>query len=416
MGSARARARRSSRARATRCEKLESIAYPHSLGLLYAGLTAYLGFEVNEGEHKVMGLAAYGAPTLREPFERIVQLAGDGSFTLGLSYFGHHTDPRRAFSSAMCDLLGPPRAPGRPWDLTSDADRHYANVAATLQAVTEQALLALARRARERTLAANLCLAGGVALNAVANAEIAARAGFDRLYVQPAAGDAGGALGAALLGALGRGDGRPVAPFRADLGIPSDPARAHEVASAMGLDVARCSEPEGEIAERITRGEVIAVVSGRSEWGPRALGHRSLLADPTDPATRERINRAVKHREPFRPFAPSVLGEGAGALFEHAPSDLTPFMTTVCRVLREDLGAVTHVDGTARVQTVHHPSMLKDVLESLARRGRPGVALNTSLNGRGEPICAAVEDALGFFVGHSIDALYVEDVRIERAP
>lgn len=396
--------------------ELESIAYPHSLGLLYAGITAYLGFEVNEGEHKVMGLAAYGEPTLREAFERIVQLGADGSFALGLSYFGHHADPRRAFSSELCELLGPSRPPDRAWDLTSTSDRHYADVAATLQAVTEDALLALARRARERTGAANLCLAGGVALNAVANAKLAARAGFDRIYVQPAAGDAGGALGAALLGALGRGDGRPVAPFRADLGIATDASRAHDVGRAMGLRVGRCDEPEREIAERIARGEVIGIVSGRSEWGPRALGHRSLLADPTDPATRERINRAVKHREPFRPFAPCVLAERAGEFFERAPSDMTPFMTTVCRGLREGLGAVTHVDGTARVQTVHHPSMLKGVLESLARAGRVPIALNTSLNGRGEPICAAVEDALGFFVGHTIDALFVEDVRIERAP
>jgi carbamoyltransferase len=394
---------------------LETIAYPHSLGLLYAGITAYLGFEVNEGEHKVMGLAAYGAPRLRDRFERIVQLADDGSFTLGLPYFGYHADPRRAFSSKLLDLLGPARSPGRPWDLASSGDRHYADVAATLQAVTEDALLALARRARERTGASNLCLAGGVALNAVANAALASQAGFDRIYVQPAAGDAGGALGAALLGAVRRGELRATTPFRADLGIAADPARALDVGRAMGLSVERCAEPAEEIAARIVRGEVVAVVSGRSEWGPRALGHRSILADPTSPSTRERINRAVKHREPFRPFAPCVLADRASSFFEGAPSDMTPFMTTVCNVIGDALGAVTHVDGTARVQTVHHPSMLQGVLESLARQGRPPIALNTSLNGRGEPICAAVEDALGFFLSHPVDALFVEDVRIERA-
>jgi carbamoyltransferase len=398
---------------------LGTIEFPHSLGMFYAAMTAYLGFEVNEGEYKVMGLAAFGQPRFAGELARVIQLAGDGSFALHLPYFAHMSDSELGFGPALDALLGPRRPPARPWDLATEEDRRYADIAASVQAVTEDALLGLARRAQALTGARALCLAGGVALNAVANARLLAESGFDRLYVHPAAGDAGGALGAAILGALEHGDERPAALETAALGQAADAARARALAEELGLRWRVVDDVPSELAAKLAAGKIAALATGRFEWGPRALGQRSILAAPGQPEMRERINRVVKEREPFRPFAPSVLAERASAYFEHAPSDMTPFMTTVCPVRPErrgELGAVTHVDGSARVQTVTAGSA--PVLHALlghveAQTGLP-VVLNTSLNGRGDPICGSADDALGFFIGHPVDVLVVDDVIIEK--
>ncbi|MDC0717435.1 carbamoyltransferase family protein [Nannocystis bainbridge] len=400
---------------------LASVDFPHSLGLLYAGLTAYLGFAVNEGEYKVMGLAAWGQPRLREPFAKIVRLTGDGAYELDLACFAHMSDADLGFGPALERLLGPRRPPGRPWDFTRDDDRHYADVAATLQAVLEDILLGLARKARALTGADHLCLAGGVALNALANARIQAEAGFARVFVQPAAGDAGGALGAALLAARDRGDPRPGPLRSAALGLPIDASRAHAIARELGLPARRVDDPAAHAARLVAAGKIVAHARGRFEWGPRALGQRSLLACPRDPATRERMNRLIKEREPFRPFAPAVLAEKTGDFFAAEPDDMTPFMTTTARVheaARERLGAVTHRDGTARLQTVaaERAPELHAVLTELAALGHDPVVLNTSLNGAGEPIVAGAEDALAFWLRHGVDALLVDDLLIERTP
>ncbi len=399
---------------------LSTLAFPQSLGLLYAALTAYLGFEVNEGEYKVMGLAAHGRPTFREAFSRLIALHADGSFELALPYFAHFTDAELGFGPKLEALLGPRRPPGRPWDLDGNAeDQRYANIAATLQAVTEEALLGLARVARERTGADALCLAGGVALNAVANARLLRESGFSRVFVQPAAGDAGGALGAALLGALEAGDTRPAPMTHAALGEAVDPAQARVLGDALGLKSRRVENGPEELAARVARGQVVALVDGRFEWGPRALGQRSLLALPAAERMREHVNRVVKRREPFRPLAPAVLESSAADLFEGAPNDMTPFMTTVCgiRAGREALlQAVRHVDGSARVQTVTQASspMLFQVLRAMEQHTGTPAVLNTSLNGPGEPIVASAADALSFFLAHSVDALLVEDLLFER--
>jgi len=394
-----------------------TIRYPHSLGLFYAALTAWLGFRVNLGEHKVMGLAAYGEPRFVDVMDEILLRAGDGSFALDLPVFRHHTDPDLPFGPELERRLGPRRVPDRPWDLEDADDRRYADVAASLQKVTEDALVALAKRARADVFgehedeAPALCIAGGVALNAVANARIAREAGFARVFVQPAAGDAGGALGAAILGALDAGDARPDPLDSALLGLPVDAARAESLARQLGLTVERVADPARRAADDLSANRIIGVASGRFEWGPRALGARSLLAPADDPAVRERINRSIKHREPFRPFAPAVLAARAAEHFDGEPDDMTPFMTTV-RGVRDPQAhpAVTHVDGTARVQTVTEASapFLAAVLEA----GAP-VVLNTSLNGAGDPIAASAEDCIAFAVSHAIDALYVEDLRIE---
>jgi len=398
---------------------VEGIALPDSLGLLYAALTAWLGFEVNDGEYKVMGLAAFGQPRFRDELARVVRLDGDGGFSLDEKYFAHEHDAELGFSGELERLLGPRRAAGRAWDLDGSAeDRRYADVAASLQAALEEALVGLARRARARTGLDALCLAGGVALNCVAVSRVAREAGFERLFVQPAAGDAGGALGAALVGARDLGDPRPAPQTTTALGEPVDEAEAAELAAALGLRAAPSDDPDREIAARLARGEVVGVVRGRFEFGPRALGQRSLLALPRDAATRERLNRVVKRREPFRPFAPAVAAEATERLFEGGPpDDLTPFMTSVRPVrpeARARLAAVTHVDGTARLQTVGEGGALAGILAAVEREAGLPVVLNTSLNGAGEPIVGGALDALGFLLSHAVDAVVVESLVVTR--
>jgi carbamoyltransferase len=400
---------------------LSSLAFPHSLGLLYAGLTSSLGFEVDEGEYKVMGLAAFGTPRFRAEFAELLKLGADASFELGLPYFAYMTDAELGFGPPLEALLGPRRAPGRPWDLEkSEEDRRYADVAATLQAVTEDALVALAREARRLTGADALCLAGGVALNAVANARILREAGFARVFVQPAAGDAGGALGAAILGAIERGDPRPAPMSSAALGeaISTDDARS--LAGELGLGARAVGDLAADVAGLLERGKIVGVARGRFEWGPRALGQRSILAAPRDAAVRDRLNRAIKRREPFRPFAPAVLAAEAARWFEDAPNDMTPFMTTVCRVRPDGaarLHATTHVDGTARVQTVTESTSpdLSAILTEVGKRTGAPIVLNTSMNGPGEPIAASAADAIAFFLAHPIDAMVVGDLLFEKA-
>jgi carbamoyltransferase len=316
-------------------------------------------------------------------------------------------------------VLGPRRPPGEVWQLEHDRDRRYADIAATLQLVIEEALLGLARRAATLTGASNLCLAGGVALNSVANARLEREAGFARVFVQPAAGDAGGALGAAILGSIELGDERPSAFGTAALGLPVDPARAWEIARALSLPIRRLEDPARTTAELIAADKIVAHVQGRFEWGPRALGQRSILADAGPRENRERINRLIKQRELFRPFAPAVLDERVTELFAGTANDMTPYMTTVLPVreeCRSSLGAVTHEDKSARVQTVEQARApeLHAVLSALAAMGHAPVALNTSLNGPGEPIVGGSEDALGFFLRHAVDAMILDDMLIER--
>ena len=403
---------------ALRC--ISAIEYPHSIGLLYAALTAYLGFEVNEGEYKVMGLAAFGQPRFKDEFAKLLRLTPDGGFELGMAYFAFHTDTDIAFSPKLEALLGPRRPPGKPWDLAkAPDDQRYADIAATLQWATEEAVLAAAKAARALTGCDDLCLAGGVALNCVANARLLRESGFSRIFVQPAAGDAGGALGAAMLGSVALDGKRPKPMTNAALGLPLSNDAARALADRLGLQHSTPGDILDAAAGRIARGEVVAFARGRFEWGPRALGQRSILAAPQDAAMRDRLNRVIKKREPFRPFAPAVLRDQAAHWFTDHDNDMTPFMTATARIAAGragDLGAVTHVDGTARVQTVT-PGSAPDLCALLERleplTGAP-VVLNTSMNGAGEPIVASEADALGFFMSHAVDAMVVEDVLFSR--
>ncbi|MAQ13587.1 MAG: carbamoyl transferase [Sandaracinus sp.] len=395
-------------------EALTALEHPHSLGLFYAAITAFLGFRVNEGEYKVMGLAAFGEPRFREALDRMVTLHDDGAFTLRPDAFGDHLRLDRAYGDAMVRALGPPRDPHRPWDLEATADRHYADVAASAQDLLEDAVLGLARAAHRRSGARHLVLAGGVALNCRANARVLAEGPFGRVYVHPAAGDAGGALGAALLGARQLGDTPDPGSFTPALGVRVDPGHTAAVAAHLGLRGERVADPAADAAARLAEGAIVAWVQGRAEWGPRALGQRSLLTRADDESLRDVLNRRIKGREPFRPFAPAVRTAHAAALFEGAPNDMTPTMTTVCRVAGEGLAGATHVDGTARVQTVEPGGALDPLLEALERDHGLRAVLHTSLNAAGEPLVARGTDALDFFVRRKPDVLYVEDLRITR--
>ncbi len=400
--------------------RLANIPYPHSIGLLYAAITAYLGFEVNEGEYKVMGLAAFGEPRFKAEFEKLLRLQPDGAFSLGMEYFAFHTDTNIAFSPRLERLLGPARQRGKAWDVSANGDdRRFADIAASLQWITEEALLGLAREARRRTGSANLCLAGGVALNCVANARLLRESGFARVFVQPAAGDAGGALGAAMVGAIALDGRRPEPMTSAALGTAISTDVARELCGSLGVTWSEPGDVLDAAAALVLEGKVGAFVRGRFEWGPRALGQRSIIASPAAAATRDRINQIVKKREPFRPFAPAVLGDRAGEWFAEHDNDMTPYMTTTTQVIEAraaDLGAVRHVDGTARIQSVsaqRAPDFF-GLLSCMDARGAPPIVLNTSLNGNGEPIVGNESDALGFFLSHAVDFMVLGDIILNK--
>lgn len=402
---------------------VEELHLPHSLGIFYSALTAYLGFEVNEGEYKVMGLAAFGEPRFEAIFDQLVRTHEDGSFELDARAFDPLGLLGVAFTPRLVELLGPARRYGEPLSFSpegtpkDDSTRRFADVAASAQQALLRAMKGLVRRALERTQERRVCLAGGVALNALCNRALSELPSVSSLFVQPAAGDAGGALGAALLGAQGLGEKRTASLRSAALGLPCRPDHALSLANQMGLRARRISDPSEEAGRRLEADQILAWVEGRSEWGPRALGQRSLLARPDRPSSKERLNRVVKHREPYRPFAPAVLNEEFSGYFHGAPDHMTPFMTTV-RDVRSDakLPSVTHRDGTARVQSVAADTPFGAVLTQLRGRGLPPMVLNTSLNDAGEPIVLSEMDALLFFAQSEVDALIVEDVLVEHSP
>ncbi len=411
----------------------KEIRFPHSLGLLYSALTYYLGFRVNSGEYKVMGLAPYGEPKYtRLLLDNVIDLRDDGSFRLNLDYFGYLTGLRMT-SRRLDRLLGRPRR--RP---EAALEQFHMDVARSVQDVTEEAMLRMARYAhRESGGIPNLCLAGGVALNCVGNGRILREGPFERVWVQPAAGDAGGALGVALAlwhRYLGNdrlppgpgGDGMGGAYLGPEFG--DDEIAAVLAEERAPHEVLAWDEIPDHVAALLAGGSVVGWFQGRMEYGPRALGARSILADPRDGAMQLRVNQKIKFRESFRPFAPAVLEERAAAWFELRTK--SPYMVLVdqvaasqrvaatddddalrgfdrLRVRRSAIPAVTHVDGSARVQTVSrdtNPSF-HALLEAFERRTGCPVLINTSFNVRGEPIVCTPRDALACFRGTDMDVL-----------
>jgi len=396
-------------------ELFEEVHFPHSLGLLYSAITAYLGFDVNDAEYKVMGLAPYGEPRYLDELRMLVQPLDGGQFRLNLEYFDF-LGGERMFSDELCELLG--HSPREP---ESELSQFAKDVARSLQVVLEEILLEKVRYLHGRVPSENLCLAGGVALNCVAVGRIAAEGPFARVFVQPAASDAGGALGGAALAHVRLSGEAPdtgptthvyLGPSFSSPGI----ARLLRPTAAEVEDFSgREDDLVERVAERLAAGEVIGWFHGRMEFGPRALGSRSILADPRDPAMRDRINAFVKKREAFRPFAPAVLESKAREHF--ALDHPAPFMTKTCQVTSPlELPAITHVDGSARPQTVDGTNpRFQRLLEAFERRTGCPVLLNTSFNMRGEPIVCTPVDALFCFIRSDLDCLVLEDFVLDRS-
>jgi len=421
-------------------ELREEMRFPHSPGLLYSAFTHYCGFRVNSGEYKLMGLAPYGEPRFVDLIlEKIVGLAEDGSFALDQRCFSY-AHGMRMTSSRFHALFGaPPRAPESP--LT----QREMDIAASIQRVTEEIVLRMARHVHARTGERNLCLAGGVALNCVANGRVLREGPFDALWIQPAAGDSGGAIGAALAyWHRHLGKPRTVRAGDAQQGSYLGPSFTERDARAelerMGAVFEALDEETlaARVAEELARGRIVAHFAGRAEFGPRALGNRSILGDPRDPSMQRRMNVAIKFRESFRPFAPAVLAGRQRGWFELDAE--SPYMllvapvagarmrtlaeeercargTEMLKVVRSDIPAVTHVDGSARVQTVEaeRAPRFHAILSAFeARTGCP-VLVNTSFNIRGEPIVHSPADAYRSFMFTDIDALVVGNLYLDKS-
>lgn len=418
------------------CMRIEgSVAFPHSLGLFYTAVTQYLGFLKFGDEYKVMGLAAYGQPEQFDTFRGIVRFdpqVNGGGFRLGLDYFVHHrTGPEMSwaeadktpmlgqmFSEQMAKRLGPVRTPEEA------LEQRHRNVAASLQARLEEVYLGMLRTLAERTGHKAVCLAGGVAFNCVANGKIFEATPFEQVYVHPAAGDAGLAVGAAYYvwhQILGKPRSFVMDHAYWGPGYTQEEIRQTvQSSSAVKNGYAIAELPEEELTKRaaavITNGKILGWFQGRAEWGPRALGNRSIVADPRRPEMKETLNRRIKHREIFRPFAPSILAEATGEYFEK--SHPSPFMTLAYPVRpdkRESIPAPTHVDGTGRLQTVTREANPRYHALISAFRDLTGVpvVLNTSFNDN-EPIVCRPEEALECFLRTQMDALVLGDLFITR--
>jgi carbamoyltransferase len=393
----------------------EEVEFPDSLGLLYSTITSYLGFGVNDGEYKVMGLAPYGKPAYVDKIEQLITQHPKGQYRLNMKYFGFLAGDRM-YSEHLAALLGKP-----PRKEDSKLEQFHSDVAKSLQVVLEQIELDKVNYLYERTGSDNLCMAGGVALNCVANGQLLRKGPFKRLFVQPAANDAGCSIGAAALAHVALTGQSPSNGKLAHvyLGPSSTSKQIYSFLLSTPIRYKDCrGDTEGLLAytaQKLNEGKVIGWFSGRMEFGPRSLGARSILADPRRPEMRDRINAMVKKREGFRPFAPAVLREKAQ---EHFDLDHdSPYMLETCQVVSSlALPAITHVDGSARVQTVDREtkSRFYDLLAAFEKISGCPILLNTSFNVKGEPIVCTPEDALQCFIKSDIDLLVLEDFIIDR--
>jgi len=428
--------------RGNRVELTRQIQFPHSLGLLYSAVTYYCGFKVNSGEYKLMGLAPYGRPVYKDLIlKHLIDLRADGSFWLDMQYF-NYCQGLTMTNGRFNDLFGaPPRNP------ESDLEQRHMDLAASIQSVTEDAMLAIGRQVHRETGMKKLVMAGGVALNCVANGRLLREGPFDDIWIQPAAGDAGGALGAALFAWYQLLE-NPRTPVKVDrqkgsyLGPRFEPADIQKFLDGIGAKYQRAAS-ESELIDRVVslleQEKIVGWFQGRMEFGPRALGARSIIGDPRSPKMQANMNLKIKFRESFRPFAPIVLRDEAHKWFGIDPRHESPYMLLVAPVLdehrvpvtdaqretmkndpdlrnrvnipRSSIPAVTHVDYSARLQTVDEGRnpRLAALLRGFQRRTGCPILVNTSFNVRGEPIVCTPEDAYRCFLGTEMDVLVLED-------
>lgn len=391
----------------------KEISYPDSLGLLYTTITIFLGFHAHGGEGKTMGLAAYGEPRFLKEFEKLITVFPDGSFRLNQKYFSYRNG-MKMWNKNFEDLFGPPRNPDAEW-----LQRHY-DLAATLQSVVEKIFILTARTLHKETRSKNLCLAGGVTLNCVANARILEETDFTDIFVQPAAGDAGGAIGSALYMANSIHKEPRHVLEHSFLGPEFSDYEIEKALKKFGIsNYVKLSENEliEKAADCIHRNKTLGWFQGKMEFGPRALGGRSILANPCSPDIKDILNSKVKKREAFRPFAPMVLEEKSEKYFQMGIK--SPYMLLAPKVrpdMREKLPGITHADGTARVQTIgqnEHPLLRRLITEFERRSGFP-VLLNTSFNRNGEPVVCKPYNAVDCYVNSGLEALAIGPYWMEK--
>lgn len=397
------------------------IKFPHSLGLFYSTFTQFLGFQINEGEYKVMGLAPYGKPRFVDKVEKLIHQEADGSFKLDLSYFKFHISDQLSFSDKFIRLFGvPPLDPKK----SDQVIQVYADIAASAQKVLEEKLLVIAKNIKKQTREENLCYSGGVALNGVANWRIFKEAGFKNIFIHPAAGDSGGALGAALyLYHHVLGKSRRSKFEHVYFGAENSEEEIKQFVVQNWIKAKRLENEklEDKVVNLLTRKKVVGWVQGRFEWGPRALGARSILADPRDKEMKNLVNLKIKFREAFRPFAPVTLYGKGKEYFDISKSVQTPlkFMLAVVPVRdkwKKKLGAITHIDGTARPQFIEKRvnPLYYNVVRKFGEKTGVSVLLNTSFNLKGEPIVNTCEEAYDTFTRSGLDALVLGNYLIEK--
>lgn len=421
-----------------RLKILKEMKFPHSLGLLYSTFTAHLGFEVNDGEYKVMGMAPYGKPIYLDKVKKLVKLNKDGSLSLKIEYFSFQKSTNKSYSSKFVELFGPPRPPDLHFFIKTspypsyfgdkpenyqelcNINQKYADIAASIQKFTEEVILKLAAHVHSQTKQENLCIAGGVGLNSVANGVLLRKGPYKRIFVQPAAGDDGGSLGAALyvyhtlLGKKKR-DTQITSYFGASFTeneiekfLKKNKIKHRKIISEKSL--------VDFLAEAIANKKVIGLFHGKAEWGPRALGSRSIIADPRSEEMKDIVNTKIKFREPYRPFAPVVLKEKAKEYFELEGLDheyLTNFMLGVFPVKkakRKIIPAITHIDGSARPQIITQKQNARyyNLVKKFGDITGVYVLMNTSFNLKGEPIVNSPQDAFSTFKKSGLDILALE--------
>ncbi len=417
--------------RANKIELANEIRFPHSLGLLYSAFTAWLGFKVNSGEYKVMGMAPYGQPRYMDKLDKLIKVYADGSFWLNMDYFSFHYSLNQTYSPKFLELFGPPRTPEAPFftrttgdniegrGQTADENQYYADVAASVQRLTEEVLLKTANHLHRQTGMKQLVIAGGVALNSVANGRIMRETPFEQVYIQPNAGDAGGALGAALyVWHVLLGKPRKFVMEHAYYGEEYGDKGVKSFLDGEGLayenidDIGRMAD---RIVDAMLQQKVVGLFQGRFEWGPRALGNRSILADPRRAEMKDTVNSKIKFRELFRPFAPAVAEEDAPAWFAlgrangQYPQRFMLMVSPVVEARGDQIAAVNHM-GTGRLQTIQRASnpLYYEITRRFGQATGVPVILNTSFNLRAEPVVNTPANAFNTYSNSDIDILVMD--------